>query len=133
MAVLAMDQYACLVADRTTGSMLVRDRSEITAALQAKRLPVLAPSLWLRDVDPLPHSWDVTSDSIAAWIAGLLSAPRLVLIKPPGTKHLLGGELVDGYFARALTPGVTPVIVDASQVDVLRSALLSARTRSLET
>ena len=43
----------------------------------AGRVPVLAPSAWLRAADPLPHSWDVTSDSIAAWIAGQAGALRL--------------------------------------------------------
>jgi aspartokinase-like uncharacterized kinase len=30
---------------------------------------------------PLPHSWDVTSDSFAAWAARVLSAEELVLVK----------------------------------------------------
>src|SRR2546427_3560943 len=37
--------------------------TEIAAALAAGRIPVLAPFRWLRTADPLPHSWDVTSDS----------------------------------------------------------------------
>src|SRR5262245_22907579 len=70
MAVLAMDQYAHLIAARMSGAALVAAREEIAAAIEAGRTPVLAPSRWLRAEDPLPHSWDVTSDSIAAWIAG---------------------------------------------------------------
>lgn len=42
---------------------------------------VLAPSPILRSEDPLPHSWDVTTDSIAAWITGRVEASRLVLLK----------------------------------------------------
>ena len=32
-------------------------------------------------LDELPASWAVTSDSIAAWVAGKVGAGRLVLVK----------------------------------------------------
>jgi probable H4MPT-linked C1 transfer pathway protein len=120
MAVLAMDQYAHLVAARLPGGRLVTEVQEIGVAADAGFVPVLAPSRWLREADPLPHVWDVTSDSIAAWVAGAVGAQRLVLIKPP---NATGGDLVDGHFSRALPPHVMPVIVAADQVGVLRSAL----------
>jgi probable H4MPT-linked C1 transfer pathway protein len=120
MAVLAMDQYAHLVTARLAGSVLVTEKREIATAHEAGLVPVLAPSRWLREADPLPHSWDVTSDSIAAWVAGAVGARRLVLIKPP---NAAGGDLVDGYFSRALPPQLTTVIVGADQVDALHAAL----------
>jgi (4-(4-[2-(gamma-L-glutamylamino)ethyl]phenoxymethyl)furan-2-yl)methanamine synthase len=120
MAVLGMDQYAHLVAARLAGSWLVSGAREIAAASGAGLVPVLAPSRWLSEVDPLPHSWDVTSDSIAAWVAGAVGARRLVLIKPP---HASGSNLVDGYFSRALPAHVRLVIVAADQGDALRRAL----------
>ena len=100
-----MDQYAHLLAARLPGGALVEDPREIAVALGAGHLPILAPSRWLRAVDPLPHTWDVTSDSIAAWVAGAVGAERLVLVKPPGAAH---PEWVDAYFARALPARVTP-------------------------
>ena len=120
MAVLAMDQFAHLVVSRVPGSTLVAEPQRITAALREGRLPVLAPSHWLREADPLPHSWAVTSDSIAAWVAGAVGARRLVLVKPPGAA---GSGLVDEYFTHALPAHVTPVLVAADQVDALHSAL----------
>src|SRR5918993_6040455 len=82
MAVLAMDQYAHLLAARLDGAAIVSSLAQARGALEAERVPVLAPSEWLRQHDPLPHSWDVTSDSIAAWIAGASGAREIVLLKP---------------------------------------------------
>lgn len=124
MAVLAMDQYAHLIADRLAGGIVVADRDAIETALEARQVPVLAPFRWMRDADPLPHGWEVTSDSIAAWMAGATGARRLVLVKPPGAR---GGktddELVDAHFLRAIPVGVTPVVVAADQTAVLRRAV----------
>ncbi len=77
---------------------------EIESALKRRRIPVLAPYQWLRDVDPLPHSWDVTSDSISAWVAGQVGAARLVLVKPSGAS---GPDIVDrasAVFCRLMSP-----------------------------
>jgi len=119
MAVLAMDQYAHLVASRMSCATIVIDPNEIGPALAAKRVPVLAPSSWLRKVDPLPHSWDVTSDSIAAWVAGCVGATRLILVKAPGAP----ADGLDRHFARALPEQVTPLLVPADRLDTLRAAL----------
>jgi 5-(aminomethyl)-3-furanmethanol phosphate kinase len=127
MAVLAMDQYAHLIADRLAHGVLVADRAAISTALDAGRLPVLAPFAWLRHVDPLPHSWDVTSDSIAAWVAGELGARRLVLIKPPGALRR-GAELVDAHFAQALPTGIDVVSLGGEQHEALRAQLFGPRT-----
>ena len=120
MAIRAMDEYAHLITDLVPECSLAVDALQIEAALMVGFVPVLAPYRWLRDADPLPHSWDVTSDSIAAWIAGYLGARRLVLIKPPGAS---GDGLVDSYFARALPVEVSVDVVSADQFDALASAL----------
>jgi 5-(aminomethyl)-3-furanmethanol phosphate kinase len=118
MAILAMDQYGHLLARLAPGSVVADSR----CALAPGRLNVLLPSVWLRRADPLPHSWDVTSDSIAAWIAGTMKIPHLMLVKhqdgfigavrgprriPPRARRtalrVLRG-VVDPYFARALDP-----------------------------
>jgi aspartokinase-like uncharacterized kinase len=120
MAVLAMDQYAHLIASRLAGGVLVTDPDEIASAIEAGRVPVLAPYRWLRESNPLPHSWDVTSDSIAAWLAGALDVRRLVVVKPAGAR---GRNLVDDYFERALPARVMPIVVAADQLEELRLAL----------
>jgi probable H4MPT-linked C1 transfer pathway protein len=97
MAVLGMDQYAHLLAARIEAGVVISTRTELEAAHHSRRIPVLAPSIWLKAADPLPHSWDVTSDSIAAWVAAELGAAHLLVIKPPGAR---GPNLVDKHFAR---------------------------------
>jgi aspartokinase-like uncharacterized kinase len=121
MAVLAMDQYAHLIAARMGRAALVAEPNEIAAAIAAGHAPVLAPSRWLRAEDPLPHSWEVTSDSIAAWIAGRVGARRLVLVKPVGAP--VSEESVDRFFPRALPTGIGTSIVAANQIDALAAAL----------
>jgi 5-(aminomethyl)-3-furanmethanol phosphate kinase len=75
----------------------------------------------LRVADPLPHSWDVTSDSIAAWVAGSLGARQLVLVKPPGAERL--DEAVDPYFARARPSGIEVTLIAADRTDALHAML----------
>jgi aspartokinase-like uncharacterized kinase len=123
MAVLGMDQLAHLLAARLPRAAIVVDPQEIGDVFAVGRVPVLAPSRWLRQADPLPHSWDVTSDSIAAWVAGRVCARRLVLIKPAGVER--PEEAVDPYFARALPAGVVATMVAADRIEALRSALLT--------
>lgn len=125
MAVLAMDQFAHIVAERLDGASLVVTFDDIAAALDNGRVPVLAPSRWLRDADPLPHSWDVTSDTIAAWIAGLVRASRIILIKPAGSQGpgTLDAALVDARFSATLPQHVEADIIAADRVDALRATL----------
>lgn len=110
MAILAMDQYAFALTDVIPGARLVEDGAGIQAALARGAVPVLAPSRWLRAADELPHGWEVTSDSLAAYLAMLLGANQLILVKP-----VSGGlELLDPYFTRALPAGVRWRVVDPS-------------------
>jgi hypothetical protein len=115
MAVLAMDQHAHLIAARLNHGVVVTGAQEAAAAIDSGSIPVLAPYRWLREADPLPHSWEVTSDSIAAWVAGAVGAKRLLLIKPAGAT---GADQVDSHFARALPADVTAEIVTAGALSV---------------
>jgi aspartokinase-like uncharacterized kinase len=118
MAILAMDQYAHLIASRLRGAVLVLDADAMADAVRDGRVPVLAPSSWLRRVDPLPHSWHVTSDSIAAWVAKQVGAGELLLIKPPGAS---GADLVDPYLAN-VGAGLRTELISADAIETLRPA-----------
>jgi aspartokinase-like uncharacterized kinase len=120
MAILGMEQYAHALACRIARAALVERQRDIPVALAAGQIPVLAPYRWLRAADPLPHSWDVTSDSIAAWLTGALGAARLILLKP------IAGDpvtLADPYFSRALPTGVECQVVAPDDVEAIERAL----------
>ncbi|HWQ64196.1 MAG TPA: uridylate kinase [Methanospirillum sp.] len=40
---------------------------------------VMLPYQYLIEKDPLPHTWDITSDTISAWLADYLGADLLIL------------------------------------------------------
>jgi hypothetical protein len=103
---------------------LVIGSAETVAALEDGCIPVLAPYQWMRDADPLPHSWDVTSDSISAWVADQVGAERLVLVKPPGAS---GPAIVDPCFDRIRAPRINVEIVTADRIDDLQVALRGRR------
>ena len=130
MAVSAMDQSALLVAERMDGGRAVHSLSGARAALAAGNVPVLAPSRWLKQSDPLPHTWDVTSDSIAAWVAGRVGAGHLVLVKPPGvgvcsseSSGVAIDGLVDPWFVKALPRSMKWTIVPADDEAALFRAV----------
>jgi aspartokinase-like uncharacterized kinase len=81
MAILAMDQYGHLISSLIQNSELVRGLTDARKVLAQGRVPVLLPYHLLYHLDILPCSWDVTSDSIAAWVAGLAETQQLILLK----------------------------------------------------
>ena len=104
MAILAMDQYAHVLAERIEGASLVEEPGAIAAAVGESGIAVLAPYRWMRAADVLPHTWEASSDSVAAFIAGALDAERLVLIKPADGMPV--EALVDPCFASVLPLGL---------------------------
>jgi hypothetical protein len=63
MAILSMEQYAYFLIDKT-GINSVENIDNIPEGVS-----VLMPYKMLKETDRLPHSWNVTSDTIGAWIA----------------------------------------------------------------
>lgn len=122
MAILAMDQYAYVLAERIGSATVVDDADVAAQALRTPGVAILAPSRWLRTMTTVPHSWDVTSDSIAALVARALDVERLVLVKPASG----GRELLDPYFDTACPAGAgMPVaIIGYDRLEALTAALV---------
>ena len=79
MAILGMDQYGLLLSDLTLTSHVAGSLEDVADAGFGK-LIVFLPSKLLLNEDSLENSWNVTSDSIAAYIACRLNASQLLLV-----------------------------------------------------
>jgi aspartokinase-like uncharacterized kinase len=110
LALLALSLNACLLAEILPGSEATTQFDVVLEAWQEGWTPILDPRAWLAEddkrADHLPHTWQVTSDSIAAGIALATGAEELVLLKschaaePYDWEKLAGAGVVDAWFPR---------------------------------
>jgi dihydroneopterin aldolase len=117
MALLAMEQYGCALACQSKRLSLADSRAAIDRALNAKQVPVWLPTRMVLATE-IPWSWDVTSDSLAAWLAGKIGASRLLLVKHVdalgesiGVRELVARGIIDKTFPRFLKVSGMPTFV----------------------
>jgi hypothetical protein len=97
MAVSAMEQYGLFIA-----SFGISTTDFIITPLTTT---VFLPYRYLRLTDPLPHTWDVTSDTIAAWVAHALHLDLLIL-------KSVDGIFINGIFQVQVTRPVETDVID---------------------
>jgi dihydroneopterin aldolase len=109
MALLAMEQYGCALAGGRPRFKLASSAEEIRHVLADHGVPVWAPARMALAAGNLPESWELTSDSLSAWLAGLLGVSRLLLVKRVTASHidlsaaaLAAAGVVDALFPRFL-------------------------------
>jgi aspartokinase-like uncharacterized kinase len=105
MAILAMEQFGLMLAGIQPELMPVESLDALHAVVRHGRVPVWLPATLTKGALDLPASWDVTSDSLAAWLAATLNAERLLLVKACAVPTGLDAErahehgIVDAAFA----------------------------------
>src|SRR5277367_1505629 len=80
MALMAMAQFGCALTNLNPALRLTASHSAILRVLKEGKVPVWSPEPMARAA-ALPETWDLTSDSLAAWLAGVLGADHLLLVK----------------------------------------------------
>ena len=80
MAILGMDQYGLLLAQLIPNSCAAYSLNAAKQLSKRKAAPILLPSRMMLKENPLEASWDVTSDSIAAYVASRLKVNKLILV-----------------------------------------------------
>ena len=120
LAVLAMDQYGLLLANLNPLLATANSELEIAERTWQHRAIVWLPSKMVFADDTISQSWDVTSDSIAAWLAQKINAAHLLLIKsekPEGAELSLQVVTDNGLVDEALSQFVQNKTFDSWIVD----------------
>ncbi len=81
MALLAMQQVALLFKGWVQELMIVSNMADIIPVLKQQQVVVWSPLAEELDAHCIPASWDISSDSLAAWLATQLRAKQLLLVK----------------------------------------------------
>ncbi|MGM0603291.1 MAG: hypothetical protein ACQESS_08265, partial [Bacillota bacterium] len=82
-AVSAMDVNAYMLSSFLNDyKFLSVDEEELNIKeIKNRKISIFLPSSYYRKYDPLPHSWDISSDSIACELADRIGAEELILLK----------------------------------------------------
>lgn len=122
LALLAMEQYGRLLSGLSPELRPAASRAALRRALRDAVVPVWMPTQMVLGRPEIPASWDVTSDSLALWLAAALDAPRVCLVKsapaPAETAAATGSLAAAALAARGL--------VDAAFPDFLARGRVSA-------
>jgi len=80
MALLGMDQFGLLLSELIPSCRVASSLSVISGLGSSGRVVVLLPARLVFRARSLVASWDVTSDSVAGYVAGRLAATKIVLV-----------------------------------------------------
>ncbi len=134
MALKAMEQYGLLLMG--LNPELVPGSSEEELHHQAKtgKVPVWFPYDMVTQSPEITSGWDITSDSLAAWLASRLGAQHLVLVKcvrasgmPVAVAEVSLKGVVDAAFARSMKPAIATWWLHATQHESFASVLSGER------
>jgi aspartokinase-like uncharacterized kinase len=118
MAILGMDQFGLLLSQiipNSCATYLLNDAKQLS---EIRVAPIFLPSRLMFQEDPLESSWDVTSDSIAAYVASRLHADKVILatdedgIFTNDPKKHLDAKLISELSASELLKAVQRTSVD---------------------
>jgi len=117
MAIAAMEQTGWYIVSKGV--------SPVTRLRVPPGVEVLLPYDVLRSADPLPHSWDITSDTISAWIASRLSLPLILLKSVDGIRS--GGMLQDQVNGELQTEDVDPCFIGYVIASGVKTTVINGR------
>ncbi len=109
MAMLGMEQFGHALASFDRRLAVADSMAGLRRVLADDKVAVWLPARMAMKAAEIPVSWQVTSDSLAAWLAGRLRAARLLLLKqvelprqPVAASELAERGIVDPAFSQFL-------------------------------
>jgi hypothetical protein len=117
MAVAAMEEY---------GWYLSSFGLPVTDLLSIVDTPaVLLPYRQMRSCDPFPHRWEITSDTIAAWVAHTLGLDLILLKSVDGIRS--GGVFHEWVNSALETEDVDPCLIPYVLSRGVRTLVINGR------
>lgn len=95
MALLAMEQTAHLLKSIEPDLSLTDSIKDIEEIVNQNKVPVWLPCKIIDRSQELSSNWDVTSDSLALWLAGKLKAEHTMLVKSLSASNKNARQLSD--------------------------------------
>lgn len=78
----AQDQTGLMLSDRFFGLDLeaIDNLSVLENTFDKGKIPVLLPSMIIHFINPFEQCWEITSDSMAAWLCWILGCHKLIIL-----------------------------------------------------
>ena len=118
MALLAMQQFGHALASFDKRLPAVDNLADLQRTLNDRNVPIWLPARMAMQAAEIAASWEVTSDSLAAWLAGKLRAARLLLLKQVDLPtdavsacELAAKGIVDPAFPQFLKQSGVPALI----------------------
>ena len=81
MALLAMEQYGLQLQGINPALAFADSVAAIERAMRDKKVAIWLPSAMTLAAPDISTTWEITSDSLAAWLTKTIHAARLILVK----------------------------------------------------
>ncbi len=121
MAIAAMDQYGWFIASQ---GLMTTDILEVP-----KKTTVFLPYISMRARDPLPHTWDITSDTISAWVADQLGLELLLLKSVDGI--IQEGKLQEQLTMPIQSDAIDPFFISFVIKNQIKTTIINGKSREL--
>ena len=132
LAIQGMEHYAAVLCGINNRLYPVTDPETPVNAGDELSVPVWLPGKMLAGQPGIPCNWQVTSDSLALWLADRIGAEALILVKSVANStadvvRLAAAGYLDAYFPRMLEQTSVGEIacVCINDREVIQQALLS--------
>ena len=133
MALMAMEQFGSAMTSLGPGYVMAPSVGAIVDAARAHQVPVWSPLPMALEAADLPASWDVTADSLAAWLAARLGSRRVLFVKqivPPTSSldALMAQGVLDRFLPHLLSErAVEAYIVGPGDHATTAAAIMAGR------
>ena len=117
MAILAMQQMALMFKGLVPHWSIASSLSELQQDSHSNKTLIWSPNSAELDQAGVPATWDISSDSLAAWLAKQVSATELILVKSAvidqqaSLEQLAAQQIIDQGFCQQMQDGLFKIRV----------------------